>query len=79
MDEKKGINIFQRLMNVVFIAWALWFLFVLTLLAFGSVKLTRGSGVDFLSFIIIPFLGWLLVIAVNYIVSKKATVWHSNK
>jgi putative flippase GtrA len=76
---KKGINTFQRLMNVVFIAWALWFLFVLTLLAFGLVKLNRGSGIDFLSFIIIPFLGWLLVIAVNYIVSKKATVWHSNK
>jgi len=76
---KKGINTFQRLMNVVFIAWALWFLFVLTFLAFGLIKLNRGSGIDFLSFIIIPFLGWLLVIAVNYIVSKKATVWHSDK
>ena len=76
---KKGINTFQRLMNVVFIAWALWFLSVLTLLAFGLMKLNRGSGIDFLSFIIIPFLGWLLVIAVNYIVSKKATVWHSDK
>ena len=73
---KKGINTFQRLMNVVFIAWALWFLSVLTLLAFGLMKLNRGSGIDFLSFIIIPFLGWLLVMAVNYIFNKKATVWN---
>ena len=81
MDEKKGINIFQRLMNIVFIVWALWFLL--------SMFMTLKSGELFEiewrdierhpSIFIITFLGWLLVMAVNYIFNKKVTLWNKRE
>ena len=81
MAEKKGINIFERLMNIVFIVWALWFLFIM-FMTMKSGELLELTWADIekepLAFFI-TFLGWLLVMAVNYIFNKKATVWHSNK
>ena len=79
MAEKKGINTLQRLMNVVFIVWALWFLFVIfykvpSLSALFELTLRDVERAPLLFFI--TFLGWLLVMAVNYILNKKATVWN---
>jgi len=79
MAEKKGTKVFQRLMNVAFIAWALWFLFVIfykapSLSALFELTLRDVEREPLLYFI--TFLGWLLVMAVNYILNKKATVWN---
>ena len=78
MAKKEGINTLQRLMNVVFIVWALWFLFII----FYKVPLSKWFELTLrdverepLAFFI-TFLGWLLVMAVNYILNKKATVWN---
>ena len=78
MDEKKGINIFQRLMNVVFIVWASWFLFLMfmTLKSGELLELTWRDLETEPLLSIITFLGWLLIMAVNYILNKKATVWN---
>ena len=78
MAEKKGINTFQRLINVVFIAWALWFLFTMfRIVPSGELFEIKWSYVERNpSIFIITFLGWLLVMAVNYIFNKKATVWN---
>ena len=78
MAKKEGINTLQRLMNVVFIVWVLWFLYIM----FGAVitgelfKLTwsdiEATPIPFA----LLFLGWLLVMTLNYILNKKATVWN---
>jgi len=80
MAKKEGINTLQRLMNVVFIVWALWFLFII----FYKVPLSKWFELTLrdverepLAFFI-TFLGWLLVMAVNYIFNKKATVWNKD-
>ena len=81
MDEKKGINIFQRLMNVVFILWGLWFLVLMVLLLkSGELLELTWSDIerDPLPFFLL-FFGWLPIMVVNYIFNKKATVWHSDK
>jgi putative flippase GtrA len=78
MTKKKGINTLQRLMNVVFIVWALWFLFLMfmTLKSGELLELTWRDLETEPLLSIITFLGWLLVMAVNYILNKKATVWN---
>jgi putative flippase GtrA len=81
MDEKKGINIFQRLMNVVFIVWASWFLFLMfmTLKSGELLELTWRDLETEPLLSIITFLGWLLVMAVNYIFNKKVTLWNKRE
>ena len=79
MDEKKGINIFQRLMNVVFIAWASWFLINPILAVFvgeSDVYFSTSNVNKFPLIYSLTFLGWLPILAVNYIFNKKATVWN---
>ena len=76
MAKKKGINTFQRLMNVVFIVWALRFLFVIFIfLTSSGLELSRFDIINpYTAFFFI--LGWLPILAVNYIFNKKATVWN---
>jgi len=78
MAKKEGINTLQRLMNVVFIVWALWFLYAMfmTVPSGELFELTlRDLKRHFLE-LFITFLGWLPIMAVNYIFNKKATVWN---
>jgi hypothetical protein len=80
MAKKEGINTLQRLMNVVFIVWALWFLFVIILALSSGGRLQ----IDLLNIARYPlmhfntFLGWLPIMVVNYIFNKKATVWNKD-
>ena len=75
MAKKEGINTLQRLMNVVFIVWALWFLFVIFIfLTSSGHELSRMGIIN--SYTPFLFLGWLPILAVNYIFNKKATFWN---
>jgi hypothetical protein len=78
MAKKEGINTLQRLMNVVFIVWALWFCIVIlnTKPLSALFKLTwrdfENGGLSFF----ITFFGWLFILVLNYILNNKATVWN---
>lgn len=75
MAKKKGINTLQRLMNVVFIIWVLWCLFSMFIfLTSSGLELSRMGINSYTAFSL--FLGWLPILAVNYIFNKKATVWN---
>jgi hypothetical protein len=77
MAKKEGINTLQRLMNVVFIVWALWFLFfVFMALSSGQVQIDLSTIATYPLANFILYLGWLPILAVNYIFNKKATVWN---
>ena len=78
MAKKEGINTLQRLMNVVFIVWALWFLFVIILAVSpgGNVQIELSNIARYPLIYFNTFLGWLPILAVNYIFNKKATVWN---
>ena len=77
------MNIFKRLMNVVFILWLLWVLWVLFMvvvilisgLELSEIGRRLGRSPN-LTFSI--FLGWLPILAVNYILNNKATVWNKH-
>ena len=65
--KKKGTKVFQRLMNVLTIGVGL-----ITLLALNDPPL----GIDKL---IIIALGWgIIILAPNYIIFKKLTIWHKD-
>ena len=74
VDKKKGINAFQSLMNVVFTIWGLWFLMVSIgdWSGFYSTSKMLNNPLLFL----LTFLGWLPILAVNYILNNKVTVWN---
>ena len=78
MAKKKGINTLQRLMNVVFIVWALWFLYIMFMgVKTGGLFRLTWSDIEAtpMQFFLL-FLGWLPILAVNYILNNKATVWN---
>ena len=74
------MNIFKRLMNVVFILWVLWVLFMIVVILISGLELSeigrRLGRSPNLTFSI--FLGWLPILAVNYILNNKATVWNKH-
>ena len=71
------MNIFKRLMNVVFIVWALWILFVIILrVSSGNVQIELSNIARYPLIYFNTFLGWLPILAVNYILNNKATVWN---
>ena len=74
------MNIFKRLMNVVFIIWVLWCLLSMFFLLTSGLELSeigrRLGRSPNLTFSI--FLGWLPILAVNYILNNKATVWNKH-
>ena len=75
------MNIFKRLMNVVFILWVLWVLFMIVVILISGLELSEigrrlGESPD-LTFSL--FLGWLPILVVNYILNNKATVWNKQE
>ena len=67
MTKKKGINAFQRLMNVLTIAVGL---VTLLILSEGSMTISKLLSIA---------VGWGIILAPNYIIFKTVTIWHSNK
>lgn len=79
---KKGINIFQRLMNVLFVVWVLWFLGTPILALFVGdldVFYSMSNVNDFPIIYFFTYFGGLLIFVVNYIFMNKATFWHRDK
>jgi hypothetical protein len=76
--KKKGTKVFQRLMNVVFIVWALWFLLAMymTVPSGELFELTLRDLKRHFFELFFTFFGWLPIMAVNYILNNKATVWN---
>jgi len=67
MAEKKGTKVFQRLMNVLTIGVGL---ITLLILSEGSMTISKLLSIA---------VGWGIILAPNYIIFKKVTIWHSNK
>ncbi len=67
MTKKKGINAFQRLMNVLTIAVGL---VTLLILSEGSMTISKLLSIA---------VGWGIILAPNYIIFKTVTIWHSDK
>ena len=67
MTKKKGINAFQRLMNVLTIGVGL---ITLLILSEGSMTISKLLSIA---------VGWGIILAPNYIIFKTVTIWHSNK
>ena len=67
MAKKKETKAFQRLMNVLTIAVGF-----ITLLILSDPPITISKLLS------IAF-GWAIILAPNYIIFKKVTIWHSNK
>ena len=68
MTKKKGINAFQRLMNVLTIGVGL---ITLLILSDGTMTINKLLSIA---------VGWgAIILAPNYIIFKTVTIWHSNK
>lgn|GEM_PF-5343662 len=67
MTKKKGINAFQRLMNVLTIGVGF---VTLLILSEGSITISKLLSIA---------VGWGIILVPNYIIFKTVTIWHSNK
>ena len=67
MTKKKGINAFQRLMNVLTIGVGF---VTLLILSEGSITISKLLSIA---------VGWGIILTPNYIIFKKLTIWHSDK
>ena len=67
MTKKKGINAFQRLMNVLTIGVGL---VTLLILSEGSMTISKLLSIA---------VGWGIILVPNYIIFKTVTIWHSDK
>lgn len=68
MAKKKETKAFQRLMNILMIAVGF-----ITLLILSDPPMTINKLLSIA-------VGWgVIILAPNYIIFKKVTIWHSNK
>ena len=67
MAKKKETKAFQRLMNVLTIAVGF---ITLLILSDPPITISKLFSIAF---------GWAIILAPNYIIFKKVTIWHSNK
>jgi len=75
VDKKKGINAFQRLMNVLTIVGV-----VITITSIEIYMATSPNNKEVWSFYLITLALWgLIIVAPNYIIFKTVTIWHSDK